>query len=236
MSATAGPVVPVPAGTRATRSEVTPDPRDARAEKAAQRREAILKAALDEFSDRGFAAARLDDVAKRAGVAKGTIYLYFEDKEALFQELITTMMGPLIADLKALSTQGLPPRAALERLLAVFAREVLGTERRRVLRLVLSDGPRFPRVAEFHYRQVVEPALGAIRSLLARAAARGEVHPRLAEFPQLVIAPGLMAVVWASLFDRFAPLDPETLLRAHLDVLFGSGAERSGAERPGATP
>src|SRR5580704_18278348 len=61
---------------------------DARNVKAAARRDAILEAALDEFSAKGFASARLDDVAKRAGIAKGTIYLYFADKESLFQELI----------------------------------------------------------------------------------------------------------------------------------------------------
>src|SRR5712675_2733893 len=72
-----------------------------RAERQAQRREAILAAALDEFSARGFAATRLDDVAKRADVAKGTIYLYFRDKEALFQELVRAMLVPLVAALEA---------------------------------------------------------------------------------------------------------------------------------------
>ena len=66
------------------------------------KREAILAAALDEFSERGFAAARLDDVARRAGVAKGTIYLYFRDKESLFQELIRAMLTPLVGTIEAL--------------------------------------------------------------------------------------------------------------------------------------
>src|ERR1700732_3079103 len=73
--------------------------RDARTARAAERRAAILKAALEEFSERGFAAARLDDVARRAGVAKGTIYLYFRDKEALFQELGPSVISPLIGRL-----------------------------------------------------------------------------------------------------------------------------------------
>ena len=67
-----------------------------RAERAAERRAAIIEAAMDEFIARGFAATRLDDVAKRAGVAKGTIYLHFKDKEALFQELIRTAIVPLV--------------------------------------------------------------------------------------------------------------------------------------------
>src|SRR5262245_48488186 len=76
--------------------------RNRRAEQAAARRTAILAAALDEFSARGFAATRLEDVAKRAGVAKGTIYLHFKDKEALFQELVRTMLSPVVARLEQL--------------------------------------------------------------------------------------------------------------------------------------
>ncbi|MFD2180703.1 TetR/AcrR family transcriptional regulator [Rhodoplanes azumiensis] len=191
------------------------------------RREAILKAALDEFSERGFAAARLDDVARRAGVAKGTIYLYFEDKEALFQELIRATLGPLIAELGQLPSHDVPARVALEHLLGVFAKEIYGTPRRQVMRLVMNEGPRFPRLAEFHYRNVVAPAMAAMRALLTRAVARGEIrHPALVDFPQLVVAPGLMAVIWGSLFDRWAPLDVEALLRAHLDILFDRGEPR----------
>src|SRR6267154_2022527 len=71
------------------------NPPSNRAERAAERREAIIEAALDEFIARGFTATRLDDVAKRAGVAKGTIYLHFKDKESMFEELIRTAVVPL---------------------------------------------------------------------------------------------------------------------------------------------
>ncbi len=73
----------------------------AREERKVERREAILAAALEEFSARGFAATRLDDVARRAGVAKGTIYLYFRDKESLFQELVRSMLGPMVGAIEA---------------------------------------------------------------------------------------------------------------------------------------
>src|SRR4051812_37383300 len=73
----------------------------ARAERQAERRRAILDAALDEFAAAGFAAARLDDVAKRAGVAKGTIYLYFRDKESLFHELVRSMLSPIVGRIVA---------------------------------------------------------------------------------------------------------------------------------------
>src|ERR1700722_5981994 len=108
-------------------------PREA---KAAARREAILDAALDEFSAQGFAAARLDDIATRAGVAKGTIYLYFADKERLFQELIRSRMGPGVVDLEAVFSTGLPLRVIVEHAVDVFVREVFGTHRRQIIRLI----------------------------------------------------------------------------------------------------
>src|SRR5829696_9713249 len=77
-------------------SKLAPKPASNRAERAAERRGAIIEAAMDEFIARGFAATRLDDVAKRAGVAKGTIYLHFKDKESMFEELIRTAIVPMI--------------------------------------------------------------------------------------------------------------------------------------------
>ena len=73
-----------------------------------ERREAILAAALEEFSARGFAATRLEDVANRAGVAKGTIYLYFDDKETLFQELVRSMLSPLVGAIEAAPAGDMP--------------------------------------------------------------------------------------------------------------------------------
>src|SRR5882672_7825605 len=111
-------------------------PRDGR---RAQRRQAILAAALKEFSARGFAAARLDDVAVAAGVAKGTIYLYFRDKEALFQELIRSEMSPVVATLETALAVDLPVRAVAERAVELFVREIYGTSRKDVIRLIISE-------------------------------------------------------------------------------------------------
>jgi AcrR family transcriptional regulator len=193
-----------------------------RAQKTAARREAILAAALDEFSARGFAATRLEDVARRAGVAKGTIYLHFSDKEALFQELVRTMLGPLVASLEQLRTTDLPIRTVLERFADLFVIGIYGTRRRDVAHLVISEGARFPTLAEFYYHEVVERGMAAMRALLERAIARGEIpHTALARFPQLVAAPGLIAILWRGLFDRFAHLDAAGMMRAHIDILLG---------------
>jgi len=199
-------------------------PKSTRADKSALRRDAIVAAALEEFSARGFAAARLEDVARCAGVGKGTIYLHFRDKEALFQELVTTMLVPFIANIEAAPSVGLPIRVVLERLIDLFVREIYGTERRKLIRLIMTEGPRFPQLAEFHYHHVVKRAVAAMRALLEAAHRRGELrNDALVRFPQLVVAPCMMAIVWSGLFDRFAPLDVAALMRAHLDLIFGTG-------------
>lgn len=192
-----------------------------RAEKQAARRDAILAAALDEFSARGFAATRLDDVAKRAGVAKGTIYLHFRDKEMLFQELIRSELSPIIEALESAPALDVPLRMAVEMLTSRFVREVFGTNRKDIIRLVLIEGRRFPKVAEFYYREIVALAMAAMRKLIARAIERGEIeNDAILKFPQLIIAPALVAIVWDGLFDRFERLDPDALMRAHFNLLF----------------
>jgi len=193
----------------------------ARAAKAAMRREAILDAALDEFSARGFAAARLDDVARRAGVAKGTIYLHFADKESLFQELIRAKMGPLVGTLESFFAADLPLPVIIDQAVDIFVREVLGTPRKQVMRLIISEGPRFPSLAEFYYREVLSRMLKAVRGALRRALARGELpDDTLIRFPQLIGAPSIIAIVWSGLFDRFEPLDVRAMMRAYFDRLF----------------
>src|SRR5215218_112564 len=102
------------AGETAPAAPASPKPATNRAERAAERRGAIIEAAMDEFIARGFAATRLDDVAKRAGVAKGTIYLHFKDKESMFEELIRTALVPLIGRLAAPPPAGASVRSALE--------------------------------------------------------------------------------------------------------------------------
>jgi AcrR family transcriptional regulator len=212
---------PTPAAKRKPQRKKEAPNRAARSE---ARREAIVRSALAEFCARGFAATRIDDVAARAGVAKGTIYLHFDDKEALFREIVTTMLVPVIAALEA-PPADIPIREALGRFFDLFIEEVYSTERRNVLRLVMTEGPRFPELAEFHYRNVVARAIAAMRTLLARAQTRAELKDdTLIRFPQLVVAPALMAIVWSGLFDRFAPLDVAAMMRAHLDLLLERGA------------
>ena len=191
-----------------------------RAARTADRREAILSAALDEFAERGFEAARLEDVAKRAGIAKGTIYLYFRDKETLFQELLRAMLTPIIGGFEALGQADVPAKQLAEHMRDVFVHEVFETRRKDVIRLMIAEGRRFPKLAEFYYREVLSRIIEALRAILKRGAARGEVPAELVEFPQLLAAPGLVAIVWTGLFGDLAPLDVRRMMQAHIDILF----------------
>jgi AcrR family transcriptional regulator len=196
----------------------------ARAQRSAERRDAILAAALDEFSARGFAATKLDDVARRAGVAKGTIYLHFADKETLFEEIIRHELSPVVGALVNVSHADIPIRQVTGQLIEVFVREIFETRRKDVIRLVLTEGPRFPKLAEFYYREVISRAMEAVRTMLRRAFERGELKSdALVRFPQLLPAPGIVAIVWSGLFSQFEPLDVRAMMRAHFDVLFGKG-------------
>jgi AcrR family transcriptional regulator len=196
-----------------------------RAVRSAERREAILAAALDEFSAQGFASTRLDDVARRAGVAKGTIYLHFSDKEALFQELIRSALSPVVGTIEATTAADLPTRAIAEQAVELFIREVYGTRRKDVIRLIITEGGRFPKLAEFYYREVLSRMLGVVRKLAQRALARGELRSDApVRFPQLIGAPVMVAIVWNAVFGRFEPLEVRAFLLAHLDLLFGETA------------
>ena len=198
------------------------EPASSRAERTAGRRQAIIDAALDEFISRGFTATRLDDIAKRAGVAKGTIYLHFKDKESMFEELIRTALVPLIGRLHAPPPIGGSVRDAIEGFARTFVQEVASTRRGEIVRLIVAEGPRFPSIADFYYREVVSRGLAAMRALIELGVARGEIkQTNLARFPQILVAPAIVAVIWQSLFARHAPLDAIEMFRVHLDMIFG---------------
>jgi hypothetical protein len=114
-------------------------------------------------------------------------------------------------------------RQSAEQLIEVFAREIFETRRKDVIRLVITEGTRFPVLAEFYYHEVIARVMETIRSMLRRAVERGELKSdALVRFPQLLGAPGIVAIIWSGLFDRFEPIDIRALLRAHFDVLFNS--------------
>src|SRR6478736_6104517 len=224
--ARAARTAPKPANRRSeakTPAGPAPKPTSNRAERAAERRGAIIEAAMDEFIARGFAATRLDDVARRAGVAKGTIYLHFKDKESMFEELIRTAIVPLVMRLSSSPPQpGASVRDMVEGFAENFIKEVATTRRGDIVRLIVAEGPRFPAVADFYYREVVSRGLAGMRAMIELGIARGEIkNTNLAKFPQIMVAPAMIAVIWQSLFARHAPLDAIEMFRTHLDLIFG---------------
>ena len=196
-------------------------PGRARKAEPAARRDAILDAALTVFAERGFEAARLDDVAAQAGVAKGTLYLYFKDKEALFEEVVRSAASPIVESLSVLAAApDMPMTVMLDALFGLFEKEVLGTRRKLLIRLIIAEGPRFPRIAEFYFRDVISRIMPMLSKIAQRAADRGELpNDAVARYPQLVAAPLLLSVIWDGLFARISPLDVSDFLRAHRDVL-----------------
>jgi AcrR family transcriptional regulator len=183
--------------------------------------QAILDAALDVFAEKGFADTRLEDVAARAGVAKGTIYLYVASKEALFEALVRSGIGaPIEAAAARILALDISAEAMLRLLFDWMRREVLATRRQEIARLVLAEAGRFPAIAAFYHREVIGRGMALLREVAARALERGEFRSdELVRFPQLAIAPGLVAILWAGLFERFEPLDAEAMLEAHLALL-----------------
>lgn len=129
------------------------------------------------------------------------------------------MLGPQLSVLE--TVHDAPVRVIVEKFFERFLQEIYETRRRDVLRLMLTEGHRFPKLAEFYYREVVERAMAAMRAVLARAVARGELpDDSLVLFPQLLVSPLLLAVTWSGLFERFAPLDVRALMQAHIALLF----------------
>jgi len=111
-----------------------------------------------------------------------------------------------------------------DQLIEVFVSGIFETRRKDVIRLVITEGPRFPKIAEFYYREVISRVLAIIRAMLRRAYERGELKTdTLVRFPQLLAAPGIVSIIWSGLFDRFEPIDVRAMMRAHFDVLLDHG-------------
>ncbi len=187
--------------------------------KAARTRAAIVAAALREFSERGFMGARLDEIAQRAGVAKGTIYIYFKDKEALFEGIVREVLLPYSQELEAKAKERQPttPTDFFENYFLPTVRALQADQRVEILRLLISEGPRFPALTEIYYRVLVEPNILKLQALLRRS-----VKPEaavLADFPQLLAAPVLTGLIWNTLFERFREVDLEQMMRAQFKLI-----------------
>jgi len=197
-------------------------PKLSRAENAVFKRRRILEAALEEFALKGFGTTRMEDVARRAGVGKGTLYLYFDDKEALFEGLVREFILPPLTALR--EVQRRPGESVGDAMRRVMPTVVARAARSRVgdlLRLLIGEGARFPRLADFYRRSVIEPMIVRMRKLLREAKKQGELaSDGLIEFPHLLMAPALVGLIFSGLFARALPLDVAAMIGVHLDLVF----------------
>lgn len=187
----------------------------------AQRPEDILQAALAEFIAKGYAGTRLDDVARRAGISKGLVYVYFDTKEELFKAVIRKFLVPHVEMLQGeIDTSQLSSEALLRGPVLDLMKQVVSSQIHELIRLLIAEGPRHPDLTAFYYEEVVSRGMGLVEAIIDRGVARGEFRPTpLRDFPQLVIAPMLMAVVWKLLMERHRPLDAEKVLETHIALL-----------------
>lgn len=204
---------PVPSG----------DPPRWRRRKEARPQE-IVAAAMDVFAERGFAAARLEEVAARAGVSKGTLYLYFPSKDELFKAVIRAAILPNLQQAEALvAAAGGPCFPVLERLLRMVARLIATTRMAVIPRLVIAEAGNFPELAAFYHREVIRRGFGVLAALLRRGIDSGEFRPvEVDPTVRLIVAPLLMSAVWRTSFDGVdgePPLDVAALMEIHIDNL-----------------
>ena len=182
----------------------------------------LLAAALACFKERGFAATRLDDVAAKAGVTKGTIYLYYPSKEELFKAVVRGELVPNIERLEAALDEPGPTAALLERLVTVWTQHIVPSPISVIPKLVIAEASNFPELARFYLETAVHRVLRLVASVLRRGIARGEFRPVDVEHVvYCVLGPLLFTVLWQHSLgphdDR--PLDVHAVCRAHLDLL-----------------
>ncbi|RSV17339.1 TetR family transcriptional regulator [Sphingomonas sp. ABOLG] len=199
------------------------DPSPRRRRKEARPSE-ILAAALSVFSERGFAAARLDDVAERAGIAKGTIYLYFSTKEELFEAVVRDAFSPVLERMTgAMALPDMSCRALVELMIRTMYVQMVATERREILRLLVAEAKRFPDLVSFYHREAISRGKAIAGEILRRGIASGEFRDSPAtRYPEVLMGPAILAAVWKLVFEPVEPMDLDRMVEAHLDLVLGS--------------
>jgi len=193
---------------------VTHDPHAAHSPRWHRRPEArpeeILAAATEVFGARGYRAARLEEIARHAGVSKGTLYLYFDSKDTLFREVVRNTIVPLVVEGEAfVASHDGPTGALLEALVRRLWGEMSQPARLRMVRVVIGELGNFPELSRFYFEEVVLRGRNLVRAILDRGLARGDVRPGVTA----AAAHGLPAMLLQVLLSRFvfAPHDPDPL-------------------------
>lgn len=199
---------------------VTPPPRKRRKE---ARPAELLAAALTQFVDKGYAATRLEDVARQAGVSKGTLYLYFDNKEALFKAVVQDGIVPVLAEGETIAAGHAGDSfTLLERLLDTWWSRIGNTAYAGIPKLIIAEAGNFPEIAAFYYEQVISRGRALVIAALRRGIEHGEFRPVDVETTtDVILAPILMLLVWRHSPGgcRMADGDPRLYLRTHLNLV-----------------
>ena len=194
----------------------------------------IIAAALGVFAEKGFAGARMEEIARRAGISKGTLYLYFETKEDMFRAVVREVVVPNIeAVQKAVIAADLPLPAMIRTLLPRFAEIATTVPVGAVAKMVIGESRNFPELARVWHDEVIFKAIGLIAGVVERAQERGEIRPgdpRTHAFS--IMGPMLMGVLWRETFTPIggAALDLKAIARQHAEtVVAGLAAHKEAA-------
>jgi len=197
---------------------------------AEERKGEILDAAFEEFSLRGYAGARLEDVAVRAGVAKGLPHFYFKRKSDLFCAVLRRIIIPTWTDLAESATASdAPTREVLSSTLREMYRRLAANKKaQEVMRLLIAEGPRFPELVELYYHEVLKRKIAIWTQIVKRGIQRGEFRETpLVKHAQIIHGPVFMAAIWQALWGKNHGLDLDAWIESHLDLVL-HGLERKG--------
>ncbi|HLH96681.1 MAG TPA: TetR/AcrR family transcriptional regulator [Xanthobacteraceae bacterium] len=203
-------------------SEVAAAAPEARRRRKAERPKEILEAAFEEFARNGYAASTLDQVAERAGVTKGTIYVYFENKEHLFISMVREFTKAGLDTVHEMFEQHEGSTADLLRAQFSFIyQHIVGDRRRReVVRMLIAEASRFPALADRYYEEIHRPCLSLLQKALQRGIDRGEIRrSAVIDCPQVIIAPIALVDLWMIMYDTRQPLDLKAYFDAHLELV-----------------
>lgn len=186
----------------------------------AERPQEIAEAALAAFAEKGYAATRVDDVARRAGVSKGLLYLYFKTKEELFKAVVRSFVVPRIDALVAImDSSELSSEEFLRGPFLDFVKTLPGSPVSVLIRLMIAEGPKHPDLLQYYWDNVVSRGLAAIKELLQRGVAGGEFHSSaVTGMPHLFIMPVVFSVIFKLLFEERSP-NTDELIELQIDLL-----------------
>lgn len=189
-----------------------------------ERRQLLLDAALDEFVEHGYTAARMDDIANRAGLSKGALYLYFASKKLLFLALIETIAVPNAKRIEKIISETDSVVEAIHLLAAIAPDIISHTPMPRIIKVLLCNSHASPDIVKEYRMKVIDRILGALTGLLERGKLSGEVDiqdPRLTA--RLIIAPVVMSAIWQILFtDDDSSVDLQELFKHHEHILLAA--------------